>query len=223
MNAIPPPRRAVLHVEVIHDLVCPWCHLGLRRLRRALERFEELDVRFTWHAFLLNPDIPRQGLPFNEYLIRKFSGEDRARRIFAVIEEIGRREGVPFRFERMRRIPSSVEAHRLVRFAARKGRGLEVVEALHTAHFAEGADIGDPDLLCRIAEGVGLSGEEVARFLGSGEEADAVHADNIRAHRLGISGVPCFIFGGRFAIAGAQEADVFARLIDVALTPEDVP
>ncbi len=70
---------------------------------------------------------------------------------------------------------------------------------------------------------MGLSGEEVAQFLGSGEEADAVHADNIRAHRLGISGVPCFIFGSRFAIAGAQEADVFARLIDVALTPEDVP
>lgn len=223
MNAIPPPPRSVLTIEVIHDLVCPWCHLGLKRLRQALARLEGLEIRFVWQAFLLNPDIPRQGLPFGEYLIRKFSGEERARRIFAVIEEIGRREGVAFRFERMKRIPSSVDAHRLVRFAARHGRGLEVVEALHGAYFGEGADIGDHALLRRIAEEAGLPGEKVARFLASGEETDAVHTENIRAHRLGISGVPCFIFAGRYAIAGAQEADVFARLIDVALAAEETP
>jgi predicted DsbA family dithiol-disulfide isomerase len=223
MNAIPPPRRLVLTIEVIHDLICPWCHLGLRRLRRALARIEGLEPRFSWHAFLLNPDIPRQGLPFGEYLVRKFSSEDRARRIFAVIEEIGRREGINFHFDRLQRIPSSVDAHRLVRFAARHGRGLEVVEALQAAHFIEGADLGDHATLCRIATASGLPGEAVARFLESGEETDAVHAENIRAHRLGISGVPCFIFAGRYAVSGAQEPDVFARLIDVALTPEETP
>jgi predicted DsbA family dithiol-disulfide isomerase len=212
---VPPPAR--LQIEVVFDLVCPWCYLGTRRLRRALRSRPDVVADLLWRPFLLNPDIPPAGLPRQEFLTRKFGGEERARRLHATIAELGAAEGVPFRFERIRRMPSSLDAHRLVRFAAREGLAEPLVEALFHAHFAEGADIGHADTLARLAARVGLEPAAVRRFLDSGAEADAVHAENLRAHRLGINGVPSFVVGGRHAIAGAQEPEVLERLIDVAL------
>jgi predicted DsbA family dithiol-disulfide isomerase len=212
---VPPPAR--LQIEVVFDLVCPWCYLGTRRLRRALRSRPDVVADLLWRPFLLNPDIPPAGLPRQEFLTRKFGGEERARRLHATIAELGAAEGVPFRFERIRRMPSSLDAHRLVRFAAREGLAEPLVEALFHAHFAEGADIGHADTLACLAARVGLEPAAARRFLDSGAEADAVHAENLRAHRLGINGVPSFVVGGRHAIAGAQEPEVLERLIDVAL------
>ncbi|MBN8910280.1 MAG: DsbA family protein, partial [Rhodospirillales bacterium] len=124
------PARARLSVEIVHDLVCPWCFLGVRRLTRTLRRRPDLLFDLSWRPFLLNPDMPRAGMPRPDYVIRKFGGEDRARRLYASITEIGRVEGVQFRFDRIRRTPSSVDAHRLVRWAARFGRASETAEAL---------------------------------------------------------------------------------------------
>ena len=214
---MPLPPRPHLVIEVVHDLVCPWCYLGLRRLRRSLAARPEIEVAFIWRAFLLNPDMPRAGMTRDEYMIRKFGSEERALRLFASIGQIGLSEGIAFRFDRLRRMPSSVDAHRLVRFAARAGRELDIVEALFAAYFNEGVDIGDLTRLIAIAAQNGIEAEAARRFLTSDEGIDAVHADNLRAHRLGINGVPCFILGGRHAIAGAQEAAVISRLIDVAL------
>ena len=121
-----------------------------------------------------------------------------------------------FRFDRIGRTPSAVDAHRLVRYAARYGRADAMVEALFLAHFTDGLDIGDHILLTAIAASCGLEIAPVRRFLSSIDEVDAVHADNLRAHRLGINGVPCFVISGRHAIAGAQEPEVIERLLDVA-------
>jgi predicted DsbA family dithiol-disulfide isomerase len=210
-----PPAR--LTVEVVHDLVCPWCYLGLRRLARTLRRRPDLLTDITWRPFLLNPDMPRAGLPRADYVVRKFGGEDRARRLYASITEIGRAEGVNFRFERIRRTPSSVDAHRLVRWAATQGGDAEIVEALFAAHFSDGRDIGDVQVLAAIATACGLDGLSARTFLLGDAETDGVHAENLRAHRLGINGVPCFVVGGRHAIAGAQEPEVLERLLDVAV------
>jgi predicted DsbA family dithiol-disulfide isomerase len=215
VNVLAPPK-ARLTVEVVHDLVCPWCFLGTRRLMRTVRRRPDLLIDLTWRPFLLNPDMPRGGMPRPEYVIRKFGGEDRARRLYASIGEIGRNEGVLFRFDRIRRTPSSLDAHRLVRFAARRGQADAVVEALFSAHFTDGLDIGNPACLALIAGTCGLDPAAVRLFLAGDHEADAVHADNLRAHRLGINGVPCFVVGGRHAIAGAQEPEVIERLLDVA-------
>ncbi|HJS87202.1 MAG TPA: DsbA family oxidoreductase [Acetobacteraceae bacterium] len=215
MNILAPPK-ARLTVEVVHDLVCPWCFLGTRRLMRTLRRRPDLLIDLIWRPFLLNPDMPRGGMPRPEYVIRKFGGEDRARRLYASIGEIGRSEGVLFRFDRIRRTPSSLDAHRLVRFAARCGRADALVEALFSAHFTDGLDIGSASSLALIAGACGLDRAAVRTFLASDQEADAVHADNLRAHRLGINGVPCFVVAGRHAIAGAQEPEVIERLLDVA-------
>jgi predicted DsbA family dithiol-disulfide isomerase len=215
VNILAPPK-ARLGIEIVHDLVCPWCFLGVRRLLRTLRRRPDLLFELTWRPFLLNPDMPRAGMARPDYVIRKFGGEDRARRLYASISAIGRGEGVLFRFDRIRRTPSSVDAHRLVRLAARFGRAEEVVEALFSAHFTDGHDIGDPALLVAIAASCGVDPAAARRLLAGDQETDAVHADNLRAHRLGINGVPCFVVSGRHAIAGAQEPEVIERLLDVA-------
>lgn len=216
VNILAPPL-ARLTIEVVHDLICPWCYLGTRRLLRTLARRPDVQAELIWRPFLLNPDMPRAGMPRADYVMRKFGGEDRARRLHASIADIGRGEGVMFRFERIRRTPSSVDAHRLVRWGARAGRGAELVEAIFAAHFTDGNDIGDAAVLAAIADSCGLDGAAAQAMLAGNADIDAVHGDNLRAHRLGINGVPCFVVGGALAIAGAQEPEVIERLLDVGV------
>jgi predicted DsbA family dithiol-disulfide isomerase len=209
-----------LGIEVVFDLVCPWCHLGIRRLRRALAGRPEVLAELSWRPFLLNPDLTPAGLTRQDYVARKFGGEDRASRLHGTIAELGRAEGIAFNFERIRRVPASLDAHRLVRWAGRFGLADATVAALFDAYFADGADIGDAAALVTVAAQLGLDSVAARRFLASGAETEGVHADNLRAHRLGINGVPCFVIGGRHAIAGAQEPEVLERLLDVALAEE---
>ncbi len=210
--------RTKLTIEVVHDLICPWCFLGVRRLRRAMRRRPDLGIELVWRPFLLNPDMPRSGMSRADYVARKFGSEERGRRLYASIAEVGAAEGVPFRFDLVTRTPSSVDAHRLVRLAARVSpiAAQDVVDALFVAHFAEGRDIGNEAVLAAIAGEQGLDAGRVRRILGTAEGLDIVQGENLRSHRLGINGVPCFIFGERLAIAGAQEAEVIERLLDVA-------
>ncbi|WP_159999426.1 DsbA family oxidoreductase [Roseomonas sp. 18066] len=222
VNLISPPRPH-LEIEVVFDLVCPWCFLGTRRLRRALQRRPELLADLRWRPFLLNPDLGAGGVHRQDYMARKFGGEERARRLHATMTELGLAEDIAFRFDRIQRIPASIDAHRLVRHAAQHGVADGLVDALFVAHFCEGADIGNHDTLAILAGEFGLERRGTLRFLASGLENDAVHAENLRAHRLGINGVPCFVMAGPHgqtsghAIAGAQEPEVLERLIDVAI------
>jgi len=216
VNILSPPK-ARLAIEIVYDLVCPWCFLGVKRLLRTLHLRPDLLSDLTWRPFLLNPDMPRAGMSRADYIVRKFGGEERARRLYASITEIGRAEGIMFRFDAIQRTPSSVDAHRLVRFAARYGRSDAAVEMLFAAHFTEGRDIGHAAVLSEIAEAIGLHARATEWFLAGDEEIELVHADNLRAHRLGINGVPCFILNGEHAIAGAQEPEVIERLLDVAV------
>lgn len=216
MNALS-PLRPRLAIEVVYDLICPWCYLGVRRLLKALARREEAAFDLTWRPFLLNPDMARGGMARGDYVVRKFGGEERARRLYGTISETGRAEGIDFRFDLIRRTPSSIDGHRLVQFAARQGRAGALVEGLFAAHFTAGRDTGQPDVLLAVATQAGLDPAATRAFLESDTGVEAVHAENLRAHRLGINGVPCFIIGERHAIAGAQESEVIDRLLDVAL------
>jgi predicted DsbA family dithiol-disulfide isomerase len=209
------PRSVRLAVDVVFDLVCPWCWIGVRRLARTIAKRPDLQVEVTHRPFLLNPDMPARGMPRAEYLQRKFGGEERARRLHAAIADVGHGEGLAFRFERITRTPSTVEAHRLVRLAGAEGRAAALVDALFAAHFCDGRDIGDRATLAAIWAEAGLRGDPLMHGP-AGFGSDAVHADNLRAHRLGINGVPCFVFGERHAIAGAQEPEVLERMLDIA-------
>ncbi len=211
--------RTRVPIEVAFDLICPWCFLGTRRLMRAVRRRSDAVVELTWRPFLLNPDMPRAGMPRADYVMRKFGSEERSRRLYGQITDLGASEGVPFRFERIARTPSSIDAHRLVRLAARAGGTLAagIVDALFVAHFAEGRDIGEPRVLATIGAEFGLDPAAIRFVLAGTDMIDEVHGENLRAHRLGINGVPCFVLGERMAIAGAQEPEVIERLLDVAM------
>lgn len=209
------PPRPRLSIEVVFDFVCPWCFLGVRRLLRVLADRPDLQAELHWRPFLLNPDIAPGGVPRQDWLTRRLGGEDRARRLNGAITELGAAEGIAFRFDLLKRVPASLDAHRLLRWASRQGPCEELVDQLFRAHFTEGADIGQPSALAAIAEGCGFPG--AAHFLAGAGEAEWVHLENLRAHRLGINGVPCFVVEGQHAIAGAQEPEVLERLIEVAL------
>jgi predicted DsbA family dithiol-disulfide isomerase len=216
VNVLAPPRPR-LSVEIVFDLVCPWCWLGIRRLQRVLAARPELQPELHWRPFLLNPDIAPGGIPRQDWLTRKFGGEERARRLHGAIAELGRVEGLVFRFDLMRRIPSSLDGHRLLRWAGQQGPVEGLIGRIFTAHFSEGQDIGQHALLAALAAEEGFDEGEARRFLASGAETEWVHVENLRAHRFGINGVPCFLVEGQHAIAGAQEPEVLERLIEVAL------
>ena len=213
--AAAPPRMTI---EVVFDLVCPWCYLGIARLMRMLRSRPEVPVEIHWRPFLLNPDIAPGGVPRQDYLVRKFGGEDRARRLHGTIAELGAAEGIEFRFDLIRRVPHTLDPHRLVRWAATRGDADSLVMAIFAAHFCEGRDIANPEVLTTLAGAAGLDRAATRDFLATTQEVEAVHAENLRAHRLGINGVPCFVVAGGSAIAGAQEPEVLERLLDVALS-----
>ena len=217
------PPNTILSIEVVHDLICPWCYLGTRRLLRTLRRRPDIQAELTWRPFLLNPDMPRGGMARDDYVIRTFGGEERARRLYASIAEIGRVEGITVRFDRILRTPSSIDAHRLVRWVVRQQPSLSMaaVEAVFHAQFTDGVDIGDPAALAGLAGQLGLNTIEAYAYLSADTDAEAVHADNLRAHRIGINGVPCFVIAGRHAIAGAQEPEVMERLLDIAVVESE--
>lgn len=210
------PRLPRIKVEIAFDFVCPWCYLGVHRFVQLRSRRRDLLLQPVWRPFLLNPDMPRLGISRADYTTRKFGDEERARRFYAAITEIAAEDGLTLDFPRIRRAPSSVDAHRLVRFAQAQGCAEDLVLAIFRGHFTEGLDIGDPETLVGIAANRGLDPTEASAFLRSGRALDQVHADNLHVHRLGINGVPCFVIDGASAIAGAQEPEILERLIELA-------
>lgn len=206
-----------MEIDVFYDIVCPWCYIGKRRLSQALALRPDLCPTVHWRAFLLNPTMPAEGIERDIYLIRKFGSESRVRRIQGTLMEAGQSVEIPFAFNRIRRTPSSVNAQRLAFLAERHGGSDTMVESLFRAFFLEGRDIGDSEVLADIGEESGLNRAEVTRYLAGPEDVARVSEENERAHRLGINGVPSYVFNRRFVISGAQDSQVLARMIDAAV------
>lgn len=213
-------------VEIYSDAICPWCYIGKRRLERARAMRPELRIELKWRAFQLNPWMPAEGMARAEYLAAKFGAAD-AERVYGAIRRIGLSEGVDFAFDRIRRTPSTVDAHRLIRWAARQGAngggdaggdGGEdrLVEALFQAYFLAARDIGDAAVLAEVAGGAGYDATAAAKYLAGEEDADAVRAEDAGARQMGVQGVPCFIVDRRYAVSGAQEPEYFMPLFDLA-------
>jgi predicted DsbA family dithiol-disulfide isomerase len=209
-----------MRIDFVFDTVCPWCYVGKRRFERALALRPGTRARVNWIPFLLNPDVPLEGVDRRTYLDRKFGGPARVQRMHAAVAAAGRSEGIDFAFDRILRTPNTLHSHRLVRLAGQWGRDAETVEALYRAYFTEGRDIGALEELITIAGEVGLPQPEVADHLYSDADMAATLSDNARAHRLGVNGVPCLIVDGVYALAGAQDPDILLRLVDIAREAE---
>ena len=207
-------RRVI--IDIISDVVCPWCFIGKRRLERALAARRDLHVEAVWRPFQLNPDMPPEGMDRQSYLVAKFGSAEGAGRIYASIAEAGAGEGIAFAFDRIQRTPNTISAHRLIRFAGENGRQDEVVELLFRRYFEEGVDIGDDERLIETTVEAGLDPDSVRAHLASSRDVEAVQLEDLQARRLGVTGVPCFIIDRRYAISGAQAPEVFLRVFETA-------
>jgi len=204
-----------MRIDIFSDVICPWCFIGKKRLEKALALRPPAELVVHWRAFQLNPDMPAGGMDRKAYLETKFGGPEAAQRIYDNVRAAGTRESIPFAFERIPRTPNTVGAHRLIRFGQRGGRQDEVVSALFQAYFIDGRNVGDPATLAKIAGEAGLDETAAARYLAGDEDTEQVLAEDAFARKLGIGGVPCFIFDGKYAVSGAQEPEAFLPVFDL--------
>ena len=205
-----------MNIDVVFDTVCPWCFIGKRRLEAALALRPDTKAQFRWRPFMLNPDMPLAGMDRQTYLVGKFGNEARIGRVYGAIVEAGRDEDIPFAFDRIVRTPNSLDSHRLIMFAEPAGRAGDAVDAVFKAYFLDGRDIGKKDVLMEIGADLGLDLGSLGRYLDGVDDIDRIRADNAAFHRMGINGVPAYIFNGSFVVSGAQEPAILARAMDAA-------
>ncbi len=201
-----------LEIDVVSDVVCPWCYLGKRKLDAAMKQVDAFTYDVRWRPFQLDPTIPPEGIARAEYMARKF-GPEKIAAIHARLEEAGQEEGIAFAFDKITRSPNTLDAHRLIRWAQSSGKQSEIVERLFSLYFVEGQDIGDRQILIQIAKEVGLDADLIARLFVEGVDIIPVQEEISTAARMGISGVPFFIFGGKYAVSGAQPVDALVGVI----------
>jgi predicted DsbA family dithiol-disulfide isomerase len=205
-----------MRIDIVADVICPWCFIGKRRLDRALAQRPDIVAERVWHAFQLNPQMPQEGVSRELYLAARFGSARNAARVLAAVREAGRGEGIAFALDKPRHIPNTMRAHRLVRLAAAERVPGDLVDTLYRAYFERGLDIGDLEVLAGVAAGIGLDAAAAARYLAGDEGRAEVEAEDRRARHLGIHAVPCFILGGDYVISGAQEPELFLPLFDLA-------
>ena len=205
-----------LTVDIVSDVVCPWCFIGKRRLESALAMAPDLDVDLRWRPFQLDSTIPPGGISRKEYVERKF-GPERAVEIYDHVRTVGAEAGIPFAFEKITRSPNTLDAHRLLRWALEAGCQDILKERLLRLYFLEGADVGDPDVLANAAAECGMDASEVRKRLASDEDADSIRTEIDHIQKLGINGVPFYIIAGKYGLSGAQPPDILAQAMKQAL------
>ena len=204
-------------IDVISDVVCPWCYIGQRRLGEALARLPEEDparrATLRWHPFQLNPQMPEAGVPRKNYAEDKFGSPQRVAELNARVAAVGATHGIPFAFDRIQHQPNTRDAHRLINWAQSQRDASDLVERLFRAFFVEGRNIGDHAVLAAIAGEAGLDAQAAREMLDSDEGAEAVGVMDHRAREIGVQGVPFFIFNQHIAVSGAQEPAVLLDAI----------
>ena len=199
-------------IDVVSDVICPWCFLGKRRLDMAIALLDGIKVEVNWRPFFLDPTIPKEGMGRRAYLENKF-GAERLKTIHDPLIAAGKEDGVPYEIERITRTPNSMDAHRLIRWSHVGGKQHDVTERLFMAYWNSGLDVGDRNVLLRIAMVAGMNRDDVAEKLENGTDVEAVNAEVSHAYSMGVTGVPCFIFAQKQGLMGAQPAEVLADAI----------
>ena len=209
-----------MQIDVISDVVCPWCFIGKRNLERALEtwhaKYPDETPTVRWHAFQLNPQLPESGVPRKQYLENKFGGPARAKEIYARVSAAGKRVGIDFAFDSIQVQPNTVDAHRLMHYAGEHGKQDEMAEAIFRRYFVEGADLSSKATLADIAQQAGLNRVEVVTYLAGDADRALVEEQDRRARAIGVEGVPFFIFNQRLSLSGAQPAEVIVEAMEKA-------
>ena len=201
-------------LDIISDPICPWCFIGKTFLDRALESRPHHDFAIQWHPFMLNPDMPPQGMDRAEYLEQKFGGKTGADQIYDQIARAAEQAGVEIAFDRIRRTPSTLDAHRLIHWAGIEGVQTPVVSGLFRAFFQEGRDISDHAVLIDIARAAGMDPAVVEKLLVQEVDKEGIRKRAAEAVKKGVRGVPCFIVDNTYVVQGAQPTSLWERVID---------
>jgi len=214
-----------ISVDVVSDVVCPWCYLGKARLDKAIELVgDELGVDVTFRPYQLNPDHPPEGVDHQKHLAAKLGGKDAMDRGHAMLKGLGAQDGIAFDFDAIKIGPNTLNAHRLILWALQEGKDVHdlVTTLLFKANFEQGRNIGDKAVLVDIAGQAGMDREAISRLLDTDADVDTVKGEINQAQRMGVSGVPFFIIDGKYGISGAQSVEVLAgALKDIASKQAD--
>jgi predicted DsbA family dithiol-disulfide isomerase len=207
---------SVLPIDVVSDVVCPWCFIGKRRLEKAIALKPDIAVEVRFRPYFLNPWVPRAGISREEYLTTKFGSPDRYRSIAQRVAEAAAAEGLTYALDGIKRQPNTLDCHRLIRWAGESGNAARMKQRLMELYFNEGGDLTDRDVPVKAAADSGLDADIVRKRLAGDDDVETVTQEAEWAKDAGIDGVPCFIFDNRFAVQGAQSPDYLAQAIERA-------
>jgi len=205
-----------LPIDMVSDVVCPWCLIGKRRLEKAIALKPEIPVEVRFRPYFLNPWVPREGISREEYLTTKFGSPERYRGIAQRVAEAAAAEGLTYAIDGIRRQPNTLDCHRLILWAGQAGHAAPMKQRLMDLYFTEGGDLTDPEVLVGAAADSGLDAEHVRQRLATDEDVARVEREANSAKESGVDGVPCFILGGLLAVQGAQAPDYLAQAIERA-------
>jgi len=205
-----------LQIDVISDVICPWCYIGKRRLEKAIAAFGR-HVQVRWLPFQLNPSMPKEGISRRDYRIKKFGSWERSLELDAQVAAAGKAEGIHFAFDQMERTPNTVDAHRLIWLADNQGVQDAVMEALFLAYFTDGRDISNRQTLIDVVAEAGLDRQRAEAVLESNEGMEAIKEAGNQARQFRVDGVPFFVIGGKITLSGAQPPDAFLDAFKKAL------
>lgn len=210
-----------IQIDIVSDVVCPWCFIGKRHLEQALATYRERhpeapSPEVRWHPFQLNPQLPAAGVPRAQYTAAKFGGPERAKEIYARVGAAGARAGIAFAFDRITVQPNTIDAHRLMHRATENGIQDAMAESLFRGYFFEGRDFTDRETLSELAQRAGMGAEDARRYLDSDQDRALIVEQDEHARRIGVEGVPFFIFNQRLAVSGAQPAEMLVEVMERA-------
>lgn len=207
--------RTSLSIDVVSDVVCPWCYLGEKRLEAAVASVDDVDVHINWRPFQLDPTIPPEGKDRTDYMRAKFGDMGRLRETHERLASLGAADGISFDFDAIKVSPNTLDAHRVIRWAGSAGEDVQnrVVAELFSRYFERGQNTGDRAVLIEAAKAAGMDAAVVETLLPTDTDVEAVQAEIATASRMGITGVPCFLLEGKYAVMGAQETAVLADAI----------
>lgn len=200
-------------LDIMSDPICPWCFIGKAHLDRALAAHPDHPFLIEWHPFQLNPEMPAEGMGRRDYLEGKFGGKAAAVKAYAPVVDQAEKAGLKINFEGMQRTPNTLNAHRLIHWAGIEGRQTAAVSALFKAYFVDTRDIGDAEVLTDIADSIEMDASVVARLLETDEDMKDIRDRDSHSRQMGINSVPTFIIGGRHAVPGAQQPELWAKVI----------
>jgi predicted DsbA family dithiol-disulfide isomerase len=203
-----------VRIDVVSDVVCPWCFIGKHRLEKALALRPDIPVEVHWRPYFLNEWIPREGISREQYLTTKFGSPERYKGIAQRVTAAAAEEGLVYASDKMTRQPHTLDCHRLIRWAEGIGKAADMKQRLMDLYFTEGADLTNHAVLVQAATDVGLDPEDVRAALASDQDVEQIEREAQSAKEAGIEGVPCFIFGDKFAVSGAQSPEYLAEAID---------